>query len=111
MAIDELAESLAHLVEKQWNPLAPSGVGPHPRRTTMSNAYRAEEPDLPHANDELMTMKEVAALVRVPEATLRYWRHLGKGPRGFRVGRSVRYWRTEVALCLEEQSRHPQDEI
>ena len=111
MAIDELAESLAHLVEKQWNPLAPSGVGPHPRRTTMSNAYRAEEPHLPHANDELMTMKEVAALVRVPEATLRYWRHLGKGPRGFRVGRSVRYWRTEVALCLEEQSRHPQDEI
>jgi len=111
MAIDERAESLAHLVEKQWNPLAPSGVGPHPRRTTMSNAYRAEEPDLPHANDELMTMKEVAALVRVPEATLRYWRHLGKGPRGFRVGRSVRYWRTEVALWLEEQSRHPQDKI
>jgi len=54
----------------------------------MSNAYRAHEPDLPHANDELMTLKEVAALVRVPEATLRYWRHRSKGPRGFRVGRS-----------------------
>jgi hypothetical protein len=39
-------------------------------------------------------MKEVAALLRGPEATLRNWCHLSKGPRGFRVGRSVRYWRT-----------------
>jgi len=56
----------------------------------------------------LMTMKEVATLVRVPEATLRYWRHLGTGPHGFRVGRSVRYWRNDVEHWLEEQSRHPQ---
>ncbi len=49
-------------------------------------------------------MKEVAAVVRVPEATVRYWRSLDKGPRDFRVRRSVRYWRTEVALWLEEQS-------
>lgn len=73
----------------------------------MSNAHRAEEP-LPHANDELLTLKEVAAVLRVPEATLRYWRYLGNGPRGFRVGRSVRYWRTEVALWLENQSDRPQ---
>ena len=58
-----------------------------------------------HAGDELMTLKEVAALVRVPEATLRYWRHLGTGPHGFRIGRSVRYWRNEVIHWLEEQSR------
>jgi predicted DNA-binding transcriptional regulator AlpA len=76
----------------------------------MSNTYRADEPQLPHAADELLTMKEVAAVLRVPEATLRYWRHLSKGPRGFRVGRSVRYWRTEVASWLEDQSRHPQDQ-
>lgn len=47
-------------------------------------------------------------LVRVPEATLRYWRHLGTGPHGFRIGRSVRYWRNEVVHWLSEQSRHPQ---
>ncbi len=64
----------------------------------------AENPNLPHANDEMMTMKEVAAYLRVPEATLRYWRHLGIGPRSFRVGRSVRYWRTDVILWLAEQS-------
>ena len=64
--------------------------------------------ELPHADDELMTLKEVATLVRVPEATLRYWRHLRTGPHGFRIGRSVRYWRNDVVHWLEEQSRHPQ---
>ncbi len=52
--------------------------------------HRSIAPDLPHANDKLMTIKEVAAVVRVPEATLRYWRHLGTGPASFRIGRSVR---------------------
>jgi hypothetical protein len=28
----------------------------------------------PHADDELLTMQEVADVVRVPVATLRYWR-------------------------------------
>ena len=62
----------------------------------MSTASHSLHRELPHADDELMTMKEVATLVRVPEATLRYWRHLGTGPHGFRVGRSVRYWRNDV---------------
>ena len=58
----------------------------------MSITQPAESPDTPHANDELLTMKEVAGVVRVPVATLRYWRHLGSGPRSFRIGRGVRYW-------------------
>ncbi len=66
--------------------------------------HRSILSDLPHAHDELMSIKEVAAIVRVPEATLRYWRHLGSGPPSFRVGRSVRYWRTDVALWLEAQT-------
>lgn len=74
----------------------------------MSTVYRAPVPNLPHADDELMSIKEVAALVRVPEATLRYWRHLGTGPRGFRIGRSVRYWHNEVVHWLDEQSHYPQ---
>ena len=45
--------------------------------------------ELPHADDELMTLKEVATLVRVPEATLRYWRHLRTGPHGFRIAGSA----------------------
>ena len=38
----------------------------------MSITQPAESPDTPHANDELLTMKEVANVVRVPVATLRY---------------------------------------
>jgi excisionase family DNA binding protein len=74
----------------------------------MSITQRAEAPDTLHVIDELLTMKEVADVVRVPVATLRYWRHLGSGPRSFRVGRSVRYWRTEVLRWLEQQSNDPQ---
>jgi hypothetical protein len=48
----------------------------------------AESPDAPRANDELLTTKEVAGVVCVPVATLRYWRHLGTGPHSFRIGRS-----------------------
>jgi hypothetical protein len=44
-----------------------------------------------HEDDELLTLAEAAAIVRVPEATLRYWRHLGEGPHSFRIGRTVRY--------------------
>ena len=74
----------------------------------MSMTQQAESSDTPHAHDGLLTMKEVANVVRVPVATLRYWRHLGSGPRSFRVGRSVRYWRTEVLHWLERQSNDPQ---
>ncbi len=74
----------------------------------MTSTTRPESTDTPHAGDHLLTMTEVADLVRVPVATLRYWRHLGTGPRSFRVGRTVRYWRTEVLLWLEEQTAHPQ---
>jgi len=74
----------------------------------MTSTHRAEtsqpsyEPS--HANDDLLTIAEVADLLRVPVATLRYWRHLGTGPHSFRIGRSVRYWRTEVTGWLEEQT-------
>lgn len=40
---------------------------------------------------ELLTITEAAELLRAPVATLRYWRHLGTGPRSFRLGRRVLY--------------------
>ena len=55
-------------------------------------------------DDDLLTMAEVAAIVRAPVATLRYWRHLGNGPHSFKVGRGVRYWRSDVMTWLEQQS-------
>ena len=38
-----------------------------------------------------LTTEEVAALLRTPVETCRYWRHVGKGPKSFKVGRRVLY--------------------
>lgn len=34
-----------------------------------------------NAGDEMLTLQEPCAFLRVPEGTLRYSRHLGSGPR------------------------------
>ena len=57
----------------------------------------------------MLTLQEACAFLRVPEGTLRYWRHLGCGPRSFKIGRHVRYWRTDLILWLTEQTNRPQD--
>ena len=77
----------------------------------MSNIQGAAAPVTPHADDELLTIQEVADLVRVPVATLRYWRHVGTGPRSFRIGRSVRYWRTEVFAWLDNQANSDRQSV
>ena len=45
---------------------------------------------------QLLTITEAAELLRAPVATLRYWRHLGSGPRSFRLGRRVLYRRDDL---------------
>ena len=57
-----------------------------------------------NTDDELLTIGEVADILRVPVATLRYWRHLGTGPRSFKIGRGVRYLRSEVTRWFHEQA-------
>ena len=44
-----------------------------------------------------LTEREVAELLGLSVATLRVWRHRGKGPRFLRLGRSVRYLPSDVA--------------
>lgn len=53
--------------------------------------------------DVLLTIEEVAELLRMPLATVRYWRVLGTGPRGFILGRRLRYFRQDVLDWLDEQ--------
>ena len=43
-----------------------------------------------------LTEREVADLLGLSVATLRAWRHRGKGPRFLRLGRSVRYLPSDV---------------
>jgi excisionase family DNA binding protein len=61
-----------------------------------------------HPDDEMLSIEEAATYLRVPVATMRYWRHLGTGPHSFRVGRHVRYRRTDLVLWLADQARRPQ---
>jgi excisionase family DNA binding protein len=53
--------------------------------------------------DELLTLHEVAELLRVPDATVRWWRTQHIGPSSFKIGRHVRYFRTEVVRWIREQ--------
>jgi excisionase family DNA binding protein len=53
--------------------------------------------------DELLTLQEVAAWLKVPIGTLYRWRYVGEGPRGIRVGRYVRYRRCDVEAFLNER--------
>jgi excisionase family DNA binding protein len=52
---------------------------------------------------ELLTITEAAELLRAPVATLRYWRHLGTGPRSFRLGRRVLYRTEDVRTWIDAQ--------
>ena len=61
-----------------------------------------------HEDDEMLSIEEAAAFLRVPVATMRYWRHCGTGPFSFKVGRHVRYWRADLILWLTEQTNRPQ---
>lgn len=54
-------------------------------------------------NDRLMTTDEVAEHFRTVAATVRYWRHIGKGPRSFKVGRRVLYRESDVETWSDDQ--------
>ncbi len=57
----------------------------------------------PSRDPELLTIAEAAELVRAPVATLRFWRHLGTGPRSFRLGRRVLYRRDDLHDWIAQQ--------
>ena len=54
-------------------------------------------------HDDLLTITEVADLLRVPVATVRWWRHNRTGPRSFKIGRHVLYQRSDIAAYIAQQ--------
>jgi excisionase family DNA binding protein len=48
-----------------------------------------------------LTTQEVADLLRTSPETVRFWRHVGKGPIGFKVGRRVLYAAEDVEAWVE----------
>lgn len=58
---------------------------------------------------DYMTTQELAVLLRTSPETCRYWRHIGKGPRSFKVGRKVLYSRADVNQFIRDaQAEQPQ---
>ena len=48
-----------------------------------------------------MTTQEVADLLRTSPETVRYWHHVGKGPRSIKVGRRRLYAAEDVDAFLK----------
>lgn len=54
-------------------------------------------------DDELLGIAEVAQLLRKSESTIRYYRQTGQGPKSWKAGRHVRYWKRDVIAWLASQ--------
>lgn len=54
---------------------------------------------------ELCDSAETAALLRVPQSTLVYWRAQDAGPRWYKIGRRVMYDRAGLVAFLEQRKR------
>lgn len=52
--------------------------------------------------DDYLTIPEVAKHYRTSEGTVRYWRHIGYGPKGVKLGTRVLYPRSEIDLFDRE---------
>jgi DNA-binding transcriptional MerR regulator len=50
--------------------------------------------------EKYLTTEEVAEAARTAPSTVRYWRHIGKGPRSVKRGRRVLYPQSAVERWL-----------
>lgn len=57
--------------------------------------------------NDLMTPSEAAAVLRLPEATLRQWRYLGRGPAYMKVGKHIRYRQADLTKWIDTQRIEP----
>lgn len=79
------------------------GRGEHDNRDDGEREGRQQDERGDTRHDELLTLAEVARLLRVSPATVRYWRHQHTGPLSFRIGRHVRYRRCDVLNWIARQ--------
>ena len=53
--------------------------------------------------EDLLTLAEVAEILRVPVNTLRWWRQIGNGPDFFKIGRHLVTTVGDVRRFIREQ--------
>ena len=56
---------------------------------------------------EPLTETEAAGRLGLKVATLRAWRHQGRGPAFVRLGRAIRYLRSDIDEFLTANRHHP----
>lgn len=56
-------------------------------------------------DDDLLLLSEVSELTRLPEATIRWHRNQGTGPKGFLLGRRLVFRRGEVRRWIREREQ------
>jgi excisionase family DNA binding protein len=113
-----------HLVSRksaQWpmfsGRLGPSGAGSAGRAhlcgmETTAPRQAADRSSAEHRLDPVVTLSQLAAQLGVSVQTLYDLRSQGRGPRGFRVGRELRFRASEVDSWLarleaDDAERHP----
>jgi excisionase family DNA binding protein len=70
----------------------------------MSTSFKISGRDNEHRQqDRLLTPHEVAVFLGVPLRTIYRWRSRGDGPRGYRIGRHVRYRVDDIERWLEDR--------
>jgi predicted DNA-binding transcriptional regulator AlpA len=79
-----------------------AGRRPHGRRPRAPAG--PESPPTAGRAERLWTIGDVAAFLVVPRKTVYSWRATGKGPKGFRVGKHLRWHRhTVVEWSLRQE--------
>ena len=99
------------------DPLDPSGAGSVGQAhlcvmETTTHRQTVLRSSSEHALDPVVTMSQLASQLGVSVQTLYDLRSKGRGPRGFRVGRELRFRVSEVDAWLaqleaEDVERHP----
>jgi hypothetical protein len=112
MIADHRLGSHIHLLNEVENAdPRPTPVEPIEEHAMTASPINPIENRPPAGNpgDAMLTLQEACVFLRIPEGTLRYWRHLGAGPRSFKIGRHVRYWRADLIVWLTEQTHRPEN--
>lgn len=86
---------------------------PRPEATPPRQSTAPANPQPHPAGERLRTAADVAAYLGVPIKTVYAWRSRGRGPKGFRIGKHLRWRRPNVTLWSltlfhdEKRASHP----
>lgn len=81
----------------EQNPAHPSSRRRQPPTQAAPDTAPAPPATAPVEHDRLWSVDEVASFLGVPKKTIYTWRTTGKGPKGFRVGKHLR-WHPRTVL-------------